>query len=120
MKTEETKGKGADFGCCNPENFKEMFEKMSKCFPGHDGSADCCAMKGGMMKKMMEICCPSKATDIKENTELQKEHDEETKGFNDVRIWLPRHKYSSNQRFRFSNRYSRQTVCFWRYKQEGI
>jgi hypothetical protein len=82
MKTKETKGngtkdEGVDFGCCNPENFKEMFEKMSKCFPGHDGSADCSAMKGGMMKKMMEMCCPSKETDIKENTELQKEHEGE-------------------------------------------
>jgi hypothetical protein len=83
MKTEKTKGngtknEGADFGCCNPENFKEMFEKMSKCFPGQDGSADFSAMKGGMMKKMMEMCCPPKETDMKEKTELQKEQEEDT------------------------------------------
>jgi hypothetical protein len=55
-----------------------MFEKMSKCFPGQDGSADFSAMKGGMMKKMMEMCCPPKETDMKEKTELQKEQEEET------------------------------------------
>jgi hypothetical protein len=37
MQTEETKDNGAkaegtDFGCCNPENFQKMFEKMGKCF----------------------------------------------------------------------------------------
>jgi len=74
MKTEKTKDngtktKGADFGCCNPENFKEMFEKMSKCFPSQDGSAAFSAMKDGMMKKMMEMCCPPKTTGTKEDTE---------------------------------------------------
>ena len=83
MKSEKTKGtgtknEGADFGCCNPENFKEMFEKMSKCFPGQDGSTDFSTMKDGMMKKMMEMCCPPKATDNKENTELQNEKEGET------------------------------------------
>ncbi len=82
MKTEKTKGngtknEGTDFGCCNPENFKEMFEKMSKCFPGQDGSTASFAMKDNMMKKMMEICCPPKATNIKENTELKKEKEGE-------------------------------------------
>ncbi len=47
-----------------------MFEKMSKCFPGHDGSADFSAMKGGMMKKMMEMCCPPKTAGPKEDTEI--------------------------------------------------
>ena len=83
MQTDEkkdngTKTKGADFGCCNPENFKEMFEKMGKCFPGQGDSTDFSGMKGDMMKKMMEMCCPSKATDIKENAELQKEQEVET------------------------------------------
>ena len=55
MKSEKTKGngtknEGADFGCCNPENFKGMFEKMSKCFPAQDGSTDFSTMKDGMMK----------------------------------------------------------------------
>ena len=77
MKTEETKDNetkagGADFGCCSPENFKEMFEKMSKCFSDKDGSTDFSSMKGDMMKIMMEMCCPPKTTDIKENTDLKK------------------------------------------------
>ena len=83
MKTEKAKGNGTKnegegFGCCNPENFKEMFEKMSKCFPGQNGPADFSAMKDGMMKKMMEMCCPPKATDTKENTVPQKEKEGET------------------------------------------
>jgi len=78
MKTETAKGNGtknedAGFGCCNLENFEEMFEKMSRCFPRQDGSADFSTIRGGMMKRMMEMCCTSKATDTKENTELQKE-----------------------------------------------
>lgn len=77
-KSNGTKNESADFGCCNPENFKEMFEKMSKCFPGQYGSADSSAMKDGMMKKMMEMCCPSKTTDTKEDTEIQKEEEGET------------------------------------------
>jgi len=80
MKTEETKGngakvEGAGFGCCNPENFQKMFEKMGNCFPGQGDATDFSAMKGGMMKKMMEMCCPPKATDTKEDTELQKEQE---------------------------------------------
>ena len=83
MKTETAKGNGTKnegegFGCCNPENFKEMFEKMSKCLPGQDGPVDFSAMKDGMMKRMMEMCCPPKATDTKENTVLQKEKEGET------------------------------------------
>ena len=82
MKTEETKDNEikpecADFGCCSPENFKDIFEKMSKCFPGQDGSTDFSSMKGNMMKKMMEMCCPPKTTDIKESTEIQKGYDVE-------------------------------------------
>ena len=78
MKTEKTKGngtkkEGSDFGCCNPENFKEMFEKMSKCFPGQDGSTDFSSMKDGMMKKMMEMCCGPIATDTKGDADSQNE-----------------------------------------------
>jgi hypothetical protein len=83
MKTEktkenETKNEGVNFGCCNPENFKEMFEKMSKCFPGQDGPVDFSAMKDGMMKRMMEMCCPPKSTDTREDTLLQKDKEGET------------------------------------------
>ena len=73
-----TKNEGAGFGCCNQENFKEMFEKMSKCFPYQDGPADSSALKDGMMKRMMEMCCPPKTTDTKEDTEFQKEKGGET------------------------------------------
>jgi len=70
MKTEETKnngtkGESADFGCCNPENFQKMFEKMSKCCPGQGDSPDFSAMNGTMMKNMMEMCCGLKTTDTK-------------------------------------------------------
>jgi hypothetical protein len=47
-----TKGKDTDFGCCNPEDFKKMFEKMSKCSSGQGDAPDFSAMKRGMMKKM--------------------------------------------------------------------
>ena len=83
MKTETAKGngtknEGAGFGCCNLENFKEMFEKMSGCFPRQDGPADFSAIKDGMMKRMMEMCCPPKTADIKEDTEIQKGAEGET------------------------------------------
>ncbi len=78
MQTEETKDNGAkaegtDFGCCNPENFQKMFEKMGKCFPGQGDATDFSAMKGAMMKNMMEMCCPPKTADTKEDDDLQKE-----------------------------------------------
>ena len=73
-----TKNEGAGFGCCNLENVKEMFEKMSKCFPGQNGPADFSAIKDGMMKRMMERCCPPKTADTKEDTEIQKEEKGET------------------------------------------
>ena len=68
-----TKAKGTDFGCCNPENFKEMFEEMSKCCPGQGDSPDFSAMKGAMMKNMMEMCCKPIATDTKGNADSQNE-----------------------------------------------
>ncbi len=74
MQTEETKDNGikdesTDFGCCNSENFQKMFEKMSKCCPGQGDAPDFSAMKGAMMKNMMEMCCGSKTTDTKGETE---------------------------------------------------
>ncbi len=59
MKTEKKKENGnevgyTDFGCCNPENFQKMFEKMGKCFPGQGDATDLSAMKGNMMKNMMD------------------------------------------------------------------
>jgi hypothetical protein len=84
MKTEETKdneskAEGTDFGCCNPENFQKMFEAMGKCFPSQGDAADFSAMKDLMMKKMMEMCCPSEPAKAKEDTELQKGKNGETK-----------------------------------------
>jgi hypothetical protein len=83
MKTETAKGngtknEGAGFGCCNLENFEEMFEKMSWCFPRQDGPVDFSAIRDGMMKRMTEMCCPPKTADSKEDTELQKEKKGET------------------------------------------
>lgn len=74
MKTE-----GTDFGCCNPEDFQKMFEKMGKCFSGHDDANDFTAMKDNMMKKMMEMCCPTKPAKEKEDAEIQKVKNGETK-----------------------------------------
>jgi hypothetical protein len=68
-----TQAKGKVFGCCNPENFKEMFEKMSKCCPGQGDSPDFSAMKGAMMKNMMEMCCRATASDTKGETDSQNE-----------------------------------------------
>ena len=84
MQTEETKDNGtkdesADLRCCNPEDFRKMFEKKCKCFSGQSDTTDFPAMKEGMMKKMMEMCCPSKTTKANEDTELQKGKNGETK-----------------------------------------
>jgi hypothetical protein len=84
MKTEETKDnesktEGTDFGCCNPEDIQKMFEKMGKCFPGQGDATDFSAMKDNMMKKMMEMCCPPKPAKAKEDTEIQKGKNGETK-----------------------------------------
>jgi len=68
-----TNAKGRDFGCCNPENFKEMFEKMSKCCPGQGDSPDFSAMKEAMMKNMTGMCCGPKATDTKVTADSQNE-----------------------------------------------
>ena len=84
MPTEETKDnrsktEGTNFGCCNTENFQKMFEKMGKCFPGQGDATDFSAMKDSMVKKMMEVCCPPKPAKAKEDAELQKGKNGETK-----------------------------------------
>lgn len=73
MQTEETKNSGtkngsADFGCCNPKDFINMSEKKWGCCSGRSGTTDFSVMKEGMMKKMMEMCCGSKAEETKTNT----------------------------------------------------
>ena len=78
MQTEETKNNGTEdvcaaFGCCNPENFRNMFEKKCKCFSGQSDAADFSAMKEGMMKKMMEMYCGSRAEETRTNAKSQKE-----------------------------------------------
>ena len=78
-KDTRTKAESTDFGCCNPENFQKMFEKMGKCFPGQGDATDFSAMKDSMMQKIMEMCCPPKTVDAKEDIELQKEKEGETK-----------------------------------------
>ena len=72
------KAKDTDFGCCNPENFKEMFEEMSKFCSGQSDSPDFSSMKGAMMKNMMEMCCRPIATDTKGDAGSQKEQGGET------------------------------------------
>ena len=78
IKDNETKARCIDFACCGPDNFKEMFEKMSKCFSGQSVSTDFSSMKSDMMKKMMEMSCLPKTTETREDTEIQKEHEGET------------------------------------------
>ena len=73
MQTEDTKDNGtksgcSDFGCCNPENFKKMFETKWGCFSGQGDSTDFSPMKEAMMKNMMEMCCGSKAEEPKKGT----------------------------------------------------
>jgi len=70
MKTKETKDNGTkgesnDFGCCNPENFQKMFEKMGQCFPSQGEATNFSAMKDSMMKNMMEMCYGPKTVDTK-------------------------------------------------------
>jgi hypothetical protein len=54
-----------DFSC-NPQDFKGMFEMMSKCCSAQGEMPDCSAM----MKVMMENCCGPKAEHS--NSEKQK------------------------------------------------
>ena len=63
---------GANFGCCNLTGYRETFKKMSNCFTGQSGSADCSSMKDDMMKKMKEFCCPPNTTDTQKDAEPKK------------------------------------------------
>ena len=77
MQTEETKNNGTEdgcstFGCCDPEEFKKMFEKKCRCLSGQSDAADFSAMKEGMMKKMMEMYCGSRAEETITNAKSQK------------------------------------------------
>ena len=71
-KDNETNAGSARFGCCNPENFKEMFENMCECFPGSDGFKGFPSMEGGMMKRMMEVWCPFDIKDMKKGAKHKK------------------------------------------------
>lgn len=70
MTTEEKKDNGTmdgceDFGCCNPEDFRKMFEKKCKSIASQSDNTDFFTMKEGMMKNMMERCCDSRAEENK-------------------------------------------------------
>ena len=78
MQTEEKKDKGtkgqfADLRCCNPEDFRKMFEKICTCVTDQSDGVDFCTMKTDMMRKMMEMYCGSQAEKTKTNTEPEKE-----------------------------------------------
>lgn len=77
MQTEEAKDNGTEgryavFGCCNPEDFKKMFETQCRCFCDQGNATNFSAMKEGMMKKMMGMWCGDGAEKTKKNTESQK------------------------------------------------
>ena len=74
MNTEETKDKGKKAGCADfTTKFKGMFEGMSRCCTGQEGSIDCSAMMNGMMKEMMEKCCGTRTENIKTGDRSKKE-----------------------------------------------
>jgi hypothetical protein len=66
MDTKETKGKRPKGGCndfgSTSKGFQEMFEGMSKCCTGQDGSIDCSAM----IKGMMGTCCALKTENTRD------------------------------------------------------
>ncbi len=67
MDTEETSDKGdkaksADPGCT--QMGRGMFEMISKCCAGQDGSTDCSTMMKGMMETMRSRpCCAPQTKD---------------------------------------------------------
>ena len=50
-----------------------MFEMMGKCFQGQGDTTDSSAMKETMVKKMMDMCCPTNPVKAEEDTEQEKE-----------------------------------------------
>jgi hypothetical protein len=78
MQTDKTKDNGSktegtDYSFCNQENFQKMFEKMGHCFAGQDNVMDCSCMTDGMMKKMMDMCCPPHTNNLREKAKNQKD-----------------------------------------------
>ncbi len=77
MKTKETKKakgtadetKGTWFKC-DPENFKGMFEEMSKCFTGQHGFTDCSTMMEVM--KNQSCCGPMAEKETKDSSRKTK------------------------------------------------
>jgi hypothetical protein len=60
----------------DPKNFRRMFEKMGQCCAVQDIVKDCSSMPNGMMKKMMDMFCPTDPTDFKDEANQQKDHEE--------------------------------------------
>ena len=53
----ESKEKKEGAACCDPKEFKGMFEMMSKCCTGESGFSNC----SDMMERMKAMCCGQKA-----------------------------------------------------------
>lgn len=60
MSTESTEKKEST-ACCDPKEFKGVFEMMSKCFTGQSGTRNCSAV----MESMMKSGCCGPATEEK-------------------------------------------------------
>ena len=71
-KSNQTNAGNTQLGCCSPEDIKEMFENMCKCFPGADDSGDFSTTQVDRMKRMMEGWCPFDLKDFKRNAGRKK------------------------------------------------
>ncbi len=49
---------------------------MGQCCAVQDIVKDCSSMPNGMMKKMMDMFCPTDPTDFKDEANQQKDHEE--------------------------------------------
>ncbi len=49
---------------------------MGQCCADQDIVKDCSSMPNGMMKKMMDMFCPTDPTDFKDEANQQKDHEE--------------------------------------------
>ena len=74
-KSNGSKWRGPDFSFCNPKNFQKMFEKGSQRFSARNTVTDCSSMMNGMIKKMMDMCCPPNSTEFKDKADSQKDHE---------------------------------------------
>jgi hypothetical protein len=61
MCTEKLKGNKDESACCSAEQFKGMFEMMSKCFTGDTGLTNFTEI----MERMKKTCCGPKKEDAK-------------------------------------------------------